>query len=279
VTNDIDVLTSPTLKYLRERWWDDDFTEFLAETLRPRPGNRILDVGCGEGLAEVHIGRLHVSQLRLVGIDLMLERVMVARSEAAAHNQRVGFATADACALPFRDRAFDSTFCVAVLQHVADPDAAVREFARVTAPGGRVLAVEPDNTARYGYASTRAGRRAFELSARFFGAVVVARGDASAVAVGPTLPVLFARHGIEPMDVRLFPVSRTQLGPPPDLWTRRRSAVERAMEAAPADGTRTLGREYLDALDAYAREARQAGSTFVEIQNTMLFATLGQKST
>jgi hypothetical protein len=36
--------------------------------------------------------------------------------------------------------------------------------------------------------------------------------------------------------------------------------------------------EYLETLDAYAREARQAGSTFVEIQNTMLFATLGQKS-
>ena len=42
----IDALTSPTLKHLRARWWNDDFTEFLAETLRPRPGNRILDVGC-----------------------------------------------------------------------------------------------------------------------------------------------------------------------------------------------------------------------------------------
>lgn len=279
MTNDIDVLISPTLKYLRECWWDDEFTEFLAETLRPRPGNRILDVGCGEGLAEVHIGRLQVSQLRLIGIDLMLERVMIARSETAAHNQRVGFATADACALPFRDRAFDSTFCVAVLQHVVDVDAAVRECARVTVPGGRVLAVEPDNAARYGYASTPAGRRAFELSARFFSALVQARGDADAVAVGPTLPTLFARHGIEPIDVRLFPASKTQLGAPPaDVWTRRRAAVEQAVEAAPTDRTRTLGREYLDALDAYAREAQQAGSAFVEIQNTMLFATLGQKS-
>lgn len=278
--SEIDVLTSPTLKYLRERWWDEDFTAFLAETLRPRPGNRILDVGCGEGLAEVHIGRLHVSQLRLVGVDLMLERVMVARSEVAAHNQRVGVATADACALPFRDRAFDATFCVAVLQHVGEVDAAVREFARVTAPGGRVLAVEPDNTARYGYASIPAGQRAFELSARFFGALVAARGDAAAVAVGPQLSMLFARHGIEPMAVRLFPVSKTRLGAPPaDLWAHRYAAVEQAVDTAPTDATRALGREYLEALDAYAREAQQAGPTFVEIQNTMLFATLGQKST
>ena len=85
----IDALTSPTLKYLRERWWNDDFTDFLAETLRPRPGNRILDVGCGEGTAEVRIGRLHVSQIRMVGVDLMIERVMVARHQTAGHNQRV----------------------------------------------------------------------------------------------------------------------------------------------------------------------------------------------
>jgi ubiquinone/menaquinone biosynthesis C-methylase UbiE len=278
VISDIDVLTSPTLRYLRERWWDDAFTEFLAETLRPRAGNRILDVGCGEGLAEVHIGRLHVSQLRLVGIDLMVERVMVARREAAAHNQRVGFATADACALPFRDRVFDSTFCVAVLQHVGDVDGAVREFARVTVPGGRVLAVEPDNTARYGYASTPAGQRAFELSARFFAELVTARGDSGAAAVGPKLPMLFAKYGIEPIAVRLFPVSRTELGAPsPDLWVQRRAAIEPAVAEAP-QSARAIGREYLETLDTYAREAQQAGSTFVEIQNTMLFATLGQKT-
>src|SRR6266498_2658175 len=72
----IDALTSPTLKHLREDWWDDAFTAFLAETLRPRPGNRILDVGCGEGQAEVAIGRLQISQVRLVGIDLVLSKVL-----------------------------------------------------------------------------------------------------------------------------------------------------------------------------------------------------------
>jgi SAM-dependent methyltransferase len=280
VTSDIDILTSPTLKYLRERWWDDSFTDFLAETLRPRPGNRILDVGCGEGLAEVRIGRLHVSQLRLFGIDMVVERVMVGRRETAAHNQRVGFATADASRLPFRDQVFDSTFCVAVLQHIGNVDVAVREFARVTIPGGRVLAVEPDNSARYSYSATPAGRRAFEISTRFFAAIMAVRGDRVDGAVGPRLPTLFARYGIEPLAVRLFPVSRTRLGAPPeDVWARRRAAVAHAVETAPTEAARTLGREYLEVLEAYAREAKQAGSAFVEIQNTMLFATVGQKTT
>ena len=275
----IDALISPTLECLRQGWWDDEFTEFLVETLRPRPGHRILDVGCGEGIAEVRIGRLHISQLRLVGVDLRVEHVAAARREMAAHNQRVAFAAADAGQLPFRDAVFDSTFCVAVLQHVRDVDAAVAEFARVTRAGGRVLAVEADNRARYAYAATPAGVAAFEMSARFFAAQAAARGVAVDGAVGLRLPALFARHGIEPLDVRLFPVSQAQLGgPSAEVWERRREAVQQAIEQAPTTTVRALGREYLDVLAAYAVEAASAGSAFVEVQNTMLFATVGQKT-
>ena len=275
----IDALTSPTLKYLRERWWSDDFNDFLVETLRPRPGNRILDVGCGEGVAEVRLGRLHVSQLRLFGVDLMIERVMVARHEAAAHNQRVGYAAADACHLPFRDGVFDSTYCVALLQHIVDAEGAIREFARVTASGGRVMAVEPDNTFRYVYSSTPTGTRAFEAAKVFFDAVMKAEGERMAIDVGPRLATLFDRNGIEPLEVRLFPVSKAQLGVVPDeLWNRRRAAIQAAIDRVGADSVRTIGAEYLRVLDAYARESQRAGSAFVELQNTMLFATVGQKS-
>jgi SAM-dependent methyltransferase len=273
----IDALTSATLKHLREAWWDDTFTEFLAETLGPKPGNRILDVGCGEGLAEVVIGRLHISQLRLVGIDLAPSKVAAARQETIAHNQRVGFAAADACRLPFKDGAFDSIYCVAVLQHIDEVETAVSEFARVTVPRGRVLAVEPDNTARYGFSSTPMGRRAFELSAQFFIAHAGVRVDRSAI--GPRLPELFARHEIEPLSVRLFPVSQTWLGPPDaSVWQARRAAVETALRSARSDAAAWLGREYLDVLTSYEREANEAGLSFVEIQNTMLFATVGQKA-
>jgi ubiquinone/menaquinone biosynthesis C-methylase UbiE len=278
MTADIDALTSPTLKHLREAWWDDAFTDFLSETLKPRPGNRILDVGCGEGQAEVAIGRLQISQVRLVGVDRAVSKVIVASRETASHNQRVEFAAGDACRLPFRDGAFDSVYSVAVLQHVVELDAAVAEFARVTAPRGRVLAVEPDNSARYAFSSTPAGRRAFELSTQFFVALNGARSDRSST-VGPNLPALFAEHQVEPIAVRVFPVSQTWLGPPDaDVWQARRLSVENALSRAGSDAARWLGREYLDVLAAYEREARQAGPSFVEIQNTLLFATVGQKA-
>ena len=164
-----------------------------------------------------------MSQIRLVGVDLMIERVMVARHQTAGHNQRVAYATADACHLPFRDGAFDSTFCVAVLQHIADVETAVAEFARVTRAGGRVLAVEPDNRARYSYAATPAGVRAFETSARFFAALASARGETTDAAIGPKLPGLFASHGIEPLERPA--VSR--------VANPRRRAARRRLDAAP----------------------------------------------
>jgi len=279
VTATIDALTSPTLKHLREAWWDDVFTEFVAETLKPRSGNRILDVGCGEGLAEVALGRLHISQVRLVGVDLVVEKVLKASQETASHNQRVKFAAADACRLPFKDGVFDSIYCVAVLQHVNDVETAVAEFARVTAPRGRVVAVEPDNSARYGFSSTPAGRRAFELSRAFFNALSGQQTDGRTSTVGPNLPRLFSERGIEPLDVKLFPVSRTLLGPPDaSVWASRRSVVEKALSAGASDAARWLGRDYLDTLTAYEAEAKSAGSSFVEIQHTMLFATVGQKN-
>ena len=89
MTAPIDGFTSATLKHLREGWWTDEFTGFLAETLRPRAGNRILDVGCGEGLAEVSLGRLHISQIRLIGVDLVASKVAAALQETRSHKQRV----------------------------------------------------------------------------------------------------------------------------------------------------------------------------------------------
>lgn len=276
---DLDALTSATLKHVRERWWNDEFTEFLAETLRPRAGNRILDVGCGEGTGEISIGRLHVSQLQMVGIDLMVDKTITARKVTAGHNMRVKFAAGDACRLPFKDAVFDSTYCVAVLQHVGDVDAAAKEFARVTAAGGRIVAVEPDNAARYFFSSTPWGRRASQVAAQFFAAVAEARGDATEPAIGPKLPTIFAKHGIEPLDVRLFPVSQVQLGAFPDsVWAERRARVDRAIAQVDTFDVKTLGREYLVVLDAYSAEAQQAGASFMEIQNTVLFATVGQRS-
>jgi SAM-dependent methyltransferase len=278
VTGTIDALAAPTLKHVRDLWWDDTFTEFLVETLRPRPGNLILDVGCGEGQAEVSIGRRQVSQVRLVGIDLVPAKAAAALKETRSHNQRVGVVTGDAIRLPFKNASFDATFCVGVLQYVADVSDAVKEIARVTAPGRRVVIVEPDNAGRYFFSSVPSGGLALQAAGRFFAALAEARDDLTHPSVGPRVPNLLDSCRIEPVEVRVFPVSQVQLGAPPDdVWTRRRARVQSAMEAPSPRAVSQAGAAFLSALDVYRRDAAAAGSSFVEIQNTMLFATVGQK--
>jgi SAM-dependent methyltransferase len=278
MTGAIDLLTGPTLKHVRDLWWDDSFTEFLFETLRPRPGNLILDVGCGEGQAEVSLGRRQVSQVRLVGVDLVPAKAATALQETRSHNQRVSIVAGDAVHLPFRNASFDATFCVAVLQYVANVSDAVREIARVTAPGRRVVIVEPDNAGRYFFSSVPSGALALQAASRFFAALAEARDDTTHPAVGPRVPSLLDACRIEPVDVRVFPVSQVQLGAPPaEVWTGRRARVHAAMSAPSPGAVSNAGREFIAALDAYQRDAALAGAGFVEIQNTMLFATVGQK--
>lgn len=279
MSRNVDGLTSATLKHLRERWWDDAFTEFVKDTLQPKSGRRILDVGCGTGTAEVKLSRLRLTQVEMVAVDLVVDRVVAAHNAAQAHNIDAHFAAADACRLPFASATFDSVFCVAVLQHINDVKGAVLEMARVTRPGGRIVAVEPDNAARYFYSSIDEGQRAHEAARRFFSAVAEGKDDASEPSVGPKLPMLFAQNGIEPLSVEVFPVSVARLGAPDaDVWDQRRTEVSDQIDKAPNEAIRRLGQDYLKVLDRYAASATAAGTGFVEIQNAMLFATVGQRT-
>ena len=279
MSRDLDALTSSTLKHLREHWWDDTFTGFLEETLKPRPGKRILDVGCGTGTAEMSLARLRMSQMHLFGVDLLHERVREAHAATRGINARVGYAAADAVRLPFAGGVFDSTYCVAVMQHIRDLTGALREISRVTRPGGRVLVVEPDNAARYWFSSVPSGMEAFDLSRRFFAGVAAVRGESTEVAVGPLVPGLLASCDVEPVSVRLFPVSVAHLGVPPKaFWDSRRAAVKDVIARAPDESLRRLGADYLKVVEQYARDASAAGAAFVEIQNTMLFATVGERA-
>jgi hypothetical protein len=139
--------------------------------------------------------------------------------------------------------------------------------------------VEPDNSGRYWYSSSPLGARVFALASAFFSAVATVRGEAADLAVGPRVIGRFAACGIHPVSVQLFPVSVSHIGPlPATSWQTRRDAVTRALSRVPNAEVGRLGAEYLQALTDYEQDSARAGATFVEIQNTMLFATVGERN-
>jgi SAM-dependent methyltransferase len=282
MARDIDSLTSSTLKHLRDRWWDAEFTEFLRDVLQPRPGERVLDVGCGAGTAELILSLLQSDDpggpTHFVGIDVVPARLRDARRAAREHGVASELAAADAASLPFADASFDAAFAVAVLQHVERPERALAGLARVMRPGSRLVSVEPDNTARYWFSEPAEGREAFDAATRFFAALDAAAGEGGEASLGPRLPGLLRASGFEALAVHLFPVSVTRLGAPvARMWDERRRAVTESIGRAATDTVAALGHELLAAIDRYAAAADRLGPAFVEIQNTMLFATVAHK--
>ncbi len=115
----------------------------LAEALAPRSGERLLEVGPGTGHYTLDVAQAVGPSGSLDVLDLqqeMLDHTMRAAAVRGLANVRP--ARGDARRLPYADDAFDGAFLVTTLGEIGDPDAALRELARVVRPGGRVVVGE-----------------------------------------------------------------------------------------------------------------------------------------
>ena len=119
-----------------EYWRSAKVLRYLDQSGVTRLG-RVLDDGCGGGGMTVSFAEESDS---VVGIDLSdrfaAAGTVLAREKGVAN---ICFARTDGQALPFRGDAFDTVFSHAVIEHVADPLAYLREIRRVLKPGGLVF--------------------------------------------------------------------------------------------------------------------------------------------
>ncbi|HVE41247.1 MAG TPA: methyltransferase domain-containing protein [Planctomycetota bacterium] len=115
-----------------------DAIEHAIERLSPRPGERILDVGCGTGLAA---RRAASRGAAVVGIDLGPELIATARTLAERERLPIDFRVGDAERLPFDDASFDGIVSTFGVMFVGRPEEAARELGRVCRAGGRLALV------------------------------------------------------------------------------------------------------------------------------------------
>lgn len=107
------------------------------EELGVRPGDRALEVGCGNGSISAWLAGRVAPDGTAVADDLDLSLI-----DVRAPNLELR--TADIVAGPIDAGTFDIVTARAVLHHVADADAAVRNLVASMAPGGGILLIEPD---------------------------------------------------------------------------------------------------------------------------------------
>ncbi|MEU4644189.1 demethylmenaquinone methyltransferase [Micromonospora sp. NPDC049460] len=124
-------LTNTVMTAGRDRAW----RRATREALGLRPGERVLDVGAGTGVSTEELAR---SGAYAVGADLSLGMLHAGKRTRPA----VPLLAGDALRLPFADGVFDAVTISFALRNVVDTEAALREFARVTRPGGRLVICE-----------------------------------------------------------------------------------------------------------------------------------------
>lgn len=133
-------------RFTQQAAWTHNLREYLYRAAALDRARRVLEVGCGTGAILSDLP--HYTAADVFGIDINHSHLRLAQA-ASPHAY---LTAADAFALPFPNTAFDVTFCHFFLLWVKPPNAVVAEMARVTRPGGFILALaEPDYGARLDY--------------------------------------------------------------------------------------------------------------------------------
>jgi SAM-dependent methyltransferase len=139
--------------------------DLVLKLMYPRPGDKILDVGCGKGM----LGSFLVQQepsIEMVFSDFSAEAKKYVRDRT--------FVQCSMASMPFPDETFDKIFCIHVLAHFADGELGIKEAFRVLKKGGKLMIFTPNKW--YVYLSwimtaikkTQSGRRSkYDPTARW----------------------------------------------------------------------------------------------------------------
>jgi SAM-dependent methyltransferase len=136
---------------------DAEYLDVVAKLMEPakrrsyalmqlRPGERVLDLGCGPGIDTIALSEMVGPTGEVHGADHDAAMVAQAngRAEAAGVSARVLHRQADAAALPWPDAFFDAARSERVFQHLLAPEEAFAEIVRVTRPGGTIVVLDGD---------------------------------------------------------------------------------------------------------------------------------------
>jgi demethylmenaquinone methyltransferase/2-methoxy-6-polyprenyl-1,4-benzoquinol methylase len=175
---------------------DPRWRRALVGAVAPAAGDRILDVATGTGMVAAEL--LKRGGCTVVALDQSAEMLAGARARFAAQpalGDRVELVEGQAEELPFTDGSFTALTFTYLLRYVDDPQATMRELARVVAPGGRVgyleFAVPPGRLARLAWRFYTA------VGLPLLGRMVSREWGEVGRFLGPSIAGFYERHPLE----------------------------------------------------------------------------------
>lgn len=117
-------------------------TDLVIDKLNVRPGQRLLDVGCGNGAPAVRV--VQAKQVEVVSIDIGAYQLQLAadRVHAEGLTDKITVQHADVNDMPFPAESFDAAWSSECLIHVPSWVESLRHIARVLRPGGRLVVTD-----------------------------------------------------------------------------------------------------------------------------------------
>ncbi len=119
-----------------------------------RPGNRVLDVGCGEGATSRLMADIVGEGGHVIGLDASFRRLEDAFLHPL-HTTNISYVPSDAHRIPLEDRSVDVAWTRFMLEYSPNPELIVGEMARVTRPGGTVVLSDLDGNCIWNAPSSR----------------------------------------------------------------------------------------------------------------------------
>lgn len=127
-----------TPECVREIWYEHWHRYAFARSLAR--GKRVLDAACGEGYGSAVLA---AEATAVTGVDIDAQAIAHAQARYSGH-ANLRFLRSDVTALPFPDNAFDLVVSFETLEHLAQQERLLAEFARVLAADGVLVLSSPD---------------------------------------------------------------------------------------------------------------------------------------